>query len=471
MYHLITSSYRSPRQRAFSGDSSSTVSSTSSTTLATERSQARAQQLQALYELSSDKNFSLNKNANFKIKPKAYVPSLNTASAKLAAAAFHKKEKDYREQHKNDGFDPLLEDHEKKDLARQKLIAERKALLKAQNIAKGESTSLALGQSNYGSIPRRGSNNLHHSAVTPSLRRYAESSFVPNIVRNNTTDDSERRDDNMEIRRTGSGGLVMVDWTRRQVTDPLPIEHGREEREHMLEVEESKAASKTGNANLATGRSKYGALQRRGSKNWHHSAMTPSLQKYAEPSNKCFDNHSGIVRNHTMDDYDMDMPSIMRSGSGGLIMHDKEACNQAKALEMLSRLESADDRDMSLNRQGVFKVQTTEYTFAAKLGESILAKEASEVFRKKEQNFLEKHKNDGPDPLLTKHEWEEKDAHERTAQRKVQVDAKHQAKMVCIDIRHAAVRGRYPFQANQQNVAQQGHKASNVKVYDLPMLC
>lgn len=253
-----------------------TFSGESTGSLEEEKTSARAHQLQALYELSSQRDLSLNKYASFKSPEVVAAPSLTTLSVKQAAAAFRKKEQEYREECKNG--EPQID--------------ERKETLMAE---KRDSASLVSGGTSQGSIPRHGSSSAHHAAVTPGLQRYADTSFSTlSIVRNNSDDDWTTCDE-MDIRRTGSGGLVMVD---------------------------RHASRRKGGEGLM---------------------KTKSTERISEKAKRW---RSGGADGRTVP------------------ITDEEAFNRAKALELQSLLENTSNRDLSLNRNPVFNVQSAEYAYS-----------------------------------------------------------------------------------------------------------
>lgn len=231
-------------QFTYSGDDSTG-------SLEAEKTSARAQQLQALYELSSQRDLSLNKNAKFKPTDMIATPTLTTMSVRQKKAAFrNSREPEFKEDLNNDDLVSVLTEPETEE---------------------SEPTNL----------PRHGSTSAHHSAVSPGLQKYAEGSFRGlSIVRNNSDEDWTTCDE-MSIRRTGSGGLVMVDRD-------APQKGGRE-----------------------------------------------GLMK-GKPA---------AVRSKTK----------QRSGSSNSI--EKEAFNRAKALELQSLLENTSNRDLSLNRNPIFRVE------------------------------------------------------------------------------------------------------------------
>lgn len=432
--------------------------------------------MQALYELSSDRDLSLNKTAQFK-KEAVFSPSLSGAvSPKQAMAAMQKTKEEDDAKLLKASPDPLLQEREKDEIEMKKAMVQPK-----------HATVLAKGRSNYGAIPRGGSQNQHHPAVTPRLARYAERPHLddsPPLHRNNTMDDSGMEEmDDLRVRRTGSGGLVLADRRQRSMpSDPvLSIDTEEdsliEERERLEEA--NAASSRATRSSLATGRSSYGTLQRQGSKNWHHSAMTPSLQKYAKPvtpdheSSTQHPQKRGIYVNKTFDDADdyttPDELSIKRTGSGGLMMlHTEEkketkkpttrdAFNMARALEMQALLENNSQRDLSLNRVATFK---KEPTFSPSLHGSVASSPtaAFQAYQKQRSEDAEKRKND---PLLMGHKKREQEERDTIAL----TDAKK-------DIRATATSGgKSPRGGVQQKSSQHGYKASNGKVYDLPTMC
>lgn len=248
MFHSSTGSLDDSAgiQFTYSGDDSTG-------SLEAEKTSARAQQLQALYELSSQRDVTLNKNAKFKPADMIAAPSLTTMSVRQKKAAF-----------RNSRGPESNEDLDNDDLV---------SVLTEPETEESEPTNL----------PRYGSSSAHHSAVSPGLQKYAEGSFRGlSIVRNNSDEDWTTCDE-MSIRRTGSGGLVMVDRDG-------PQHHGRE----GLMKSEGKPAA---------------------------------------------------VRSKTK----------QRAGSSNSV--EKEAFNRAKALELQSLLENTSNRDLSLNRNPIFKVK------------------------------------------------------------------------------------------------------------------
>mmetsp|Transcript_3449 Transcript_3449/g.5743 ORF Transcript_3449/g.5743 Transcript_3449/m.5743 type:complete len:525 (-) Transcript_3449:257-1831(-) len=524
MYHFKAPPYRTPQQSqkqrqpepalalnmsGSSDDASTGFSLESSETTMTklQKSQARAAQMQALYELSSDKDLSLNKTANFG-KGAVFGPTLRTVSPKQAVAAYRQRERESEAKRKEDGPDPLLQEHEKKELERQKIVAQRhEAQIK-------HTIPLASGRSNYGSLSPGGSQNQHHSAATPGLVRNTArlEATSTTIQRNNAMNDSEPKDTAFPVRRTGSGGLALVDRGQQPdgvVASDSLLRHADSqdstEEKHLTLATKALSLATTNN-NLATGRSTYGTLQRQGSRNMHHSAMTPSLQKYAKPansntisetnSNSRSQQYGRLIRNKTLDDDDTDdfttddggMLSIQRTGSGGLMMlgfasdsrsktkkalNDKDAFNKARALEMQAMLEMNDDRDMSLNRAANLKVKTTEYAYAPKV-QTVSPKAAAEAFQKKQQNS-EKYRKDFPDPLLVGHQKREKETQEKIAKRKNTQEASKENHMAPLSRTRKGSSSKSPTRlgAHQQKEEAQhgGYKASNGKVYDLPTLC
>jgi hypothetical protein len=171
MFHYKTALYRS---RSLSEDSCSTmgladevsVSSVSTTnSTAAKRSQARAQRLQALYELSSERDLSLNKVANLRTNPTTCAPTLNTVSAKDATAAFQARRWLDQQRHETTIDAVVLKENDRKEL-----MAERKVYFSAQDSSQGHLSGLT--QDTYGIISHRGSQNIHHPAVAPGLQRF-----------------------------------------------------------------------------------------------------------------------------------------------------------------------------------------------------------------------------------------------------------------------------------------------------------
>lgn len=422
MFHYKTALYRS---RTLSEDSCSTmgladdasVSSVSTTnSTAAKKSHARAQQLQALYELSSQRDLSLNKVADLGTNPTTCAPTLNTVSAKAAAAAFQARR--WHDQQRNE---TTLDAVVLKDNDAKEFMAERKACLSAQESSQGQLSGLAPGA--YGIIAHRGSKHIHHPAVAPGLQRFVQTAAAPAIVRNSTMDESGR-DDELEIRRTGSGGLILDDRASRLYADFFSHDDER------IISKESRNPQQYENID-----------QRRA---WHRSST--SLD---EPSV------------FSTDDDGTEVLYIERSVSDGLVISDKDAQSQAKALELQSLLEHADTRDTTLNRQAIFNAPL-ESGAPPKFGVSISPKEAAEAFRKKEQKFLEDHKHDAQDPLLTKHERDE--IVRNMAQRKA-----YNQDQENVDTRQS-VQSSCPVKQPSSHILQ-GYKASNGVVYDLPTLC
>ena len=415
----------------------SSVSTTNST--AAKRSNARAQQLQALYELSSERDLSLNKVANLRTNPTSCAPTLNTISAKDAAVAFQAQrwrdqQGDQQRKERIDGAG--FEEHDTKEL-----MADRKACLSAQMTSQGKDSVLAQGRSNYGAhgiIAHRGSKNIHHPAVAPGLQRFVQSTGAPTIVRNSTMDDSGR-DDELEIRRTGSGGLILDDRASRLYADYFLSNSER----NILQEPQTPLQYEKINL-VTTGRSNYDTLRRRA---WH-------------PATTSFDEQSVF----STDDDGTEVLYIQRSASDGLVVPDKETHSQTKALELQSLFEHADTRDTTLNRQAIFNAPT-ESGATPKFGVSISPKQAAEAFRKKEQKFFEDHKNDALDPLLTKHERDE--TVRKLAQQKAHMEANKDQENV--DTRQRDQSSATVKQPSSH--VSQGYKASNGVVYDLPTLC
>lgn len=453
MYHFKTTPFRGPQQRSLSHDTDVSGRSDDSTgspytnaeknVLQEERSHDRAQKLQALYELSSDKDCSLNRNADFRTMAAAPI-SLKSVSPKEAAAAFQKREIMSR-----DGL-------QKSDKSKRHHHHE-----KVQAMATNS-------QSKSGIVTPPAS----ESPPATSSTRTSKGSSPTTIPKSRSMDHPERHvDRHRQIQRTGSEDMHVPSPAEIQVDADHPFhQEGR-----TMGVQDNPVPLPSETSNPPIARTNLGSLHRGSSKNTHHSAMTPSVQKYAGSSSTNGD--FGIPRNYTMDDGDDDgdsnILSIRRTGSGGLILQDKEAYYRVKALELQSRLENADNRDTSLNSHAVFQAHADHhhhhrhhehhghhghYSAALKLSESMSPQDAAAVFRLRKQQYIEKHSNDSSDPLLTSHEREEKE--------------KELAKVKeSLEKAGGPPLARSPFRVHQQNIAPLDYQPSNGVLYDLPTLC
>jgi hypothetical protein len=284
---------------------------------------ARAAQMQAMYELNSEKDMSLNKKANFK---KTGAVSLRPMTTQQAIAAMQKTEQEFVDK----APDPLLQEREREQVEREKV--QRKAQLKRE--------ALVSGRSNYGTIPFGASyQNQPATVVTPDAKR-SSSSF--------------------DSRPSPTTAIVQQNSTDSDIFDAMPV--NRTALIRTTTSEDSEEKERLGLAvtalPLKTGRSTYGtplSASLKSSSYQQHAAMTPSVQKYAN-SNIVSPGHQqygGIPRNKTLDDdaenYRTDennMLSIQRTGSGGLVMlgaatpDDKTRTNDGFPLEAQQRRQS-----------------------------------------------------------------------------------------------------------------------------------
>jgi len=352
--------------------------------------------------------------------------------------------------------------------------ATQAAVTLESNTTNKSSSSRAMGRSSYGIIPRHGSkSNIHHSALTPRLSRFAENqSDATTIARNSTMDDDWNASGSMGIRRTGSGGLVMVDCQlpkarhthedlkvifelsddrnfslNRQgnfkekatsytcsptlsLMDPkqaaaafekkeldYKVRHQNDGPDPLLTKHEQKERDRRTKmeerkaalkVKQSTGRSSFGCRQRFGSKS---STMTPSEDSAG----------SLVGQRLSINDSDSDeVPSIQRTDSDGIFLLSKEtqAFHRANALEIQAILENASDRDLKLNHHAIFKAQLTR----------VSPREATAAFRTKEQANQENFNNAGSNPLVSDRERHDKELHDKIsrgrimAQRSTNVD-------------------------------------------------
>jgi hypothetical protein len=156
----------------------------------------RVQHLQTMYELSEEKDFSLNKNVKFKSQAH-FAPSLRTISMQEAMENIQKHEKERRERLNSD---ILLSEREKKEQLMQGIPSQEQQndiLDEVRSTYSGTRPNLAIGRSSYHTIPQISSNWHHHSPRTPALQQIARTSTMV------------QHDEGHIIHRTGSGGLLM----------------------------------------------------------------------------------------------------------------------------------------------------------------------------------------------------------------------------------------------------------------------
>ena len=306
----FTTPFSGPRQRLSSDDSVSSGHSNGGTEssessgmqiIEDESSHTRALKLQTLYELSSDKDWSLNKNADFRRGAYAPMPG-KTVLSKETVATFQRREQ-------------LLCDHHKSDGSNQMKFR----------------VTTPYGNASARSKCRDVTPPRSESAPATSSPLTSVASLETTISTSRSMDNPECDDHYWEIRRAGSDDLDVA----RRATIRLGTANGPRQQERTLIGVDGCALRLQNEAwKQAIVRSNRGPAHRRRVKRSRHPDMTLQIKKFAG-SSSTFD-ELGRPQTYTMDYEDCDDSDILSSrhaGSSGLTEQDKEAFYRVKALE------------------------------------------------------------------------------------------------------------------------------------------